>query len=258
MIIKTHTDNRKALAKAISKYTGEQVKYMGLPSFAYQTGSYTIDRDGVIISEDNNDCEKLKQYLIQLGYLEPELETFEISVPIHDMNGIALRNLVYMLHSKQYLLNKAVGRVNFSISETLIQVLKTDPPSDKEAFLALYRADSGESKGVVFDDEKATFTFTLSDNPDKNRAYAEVAAFMAARAKGTSRVSYIEQKPENEKYYFRIWLLRLGFTGNGGKASRKALLGNLKGHTAFRTPADADKHKAKLLAKKSVVCKDEE
>ena len=33
----------------------------------------------------------------------------------------------------------------------------------------------------------------------------------------------------------RIWLLRLGFGGKGGKEVRNLLLKNLKGHSAFRT-----------------------
>lgn len=260
MIIRSHTDNRKALAKAVSEYTGEPLKYMGLPSFAFQTGLYTIDRDGAIISEAEDEYEKLKQYLIELGYLKPELETFEISVPIDEMDGVALRNLVYMLHSKQYLLNKVVGSTSFTVSDRLILSLTNTPPADKDEFLALFEADGGpeENHGIAFDSEKVTFTFALSDNPDKNKAYIEMAAFMVARAKESKRFNPSEQKPDNEKYYLRAWLLRLGLTGDGGKASRKALLQGLKGHTAFRTPADAEKHKAKLLAKKAVACDDKE
>ena len=74
---------------------------------------------------------------------------------------------------------------------------------------------------------------------------------MVAQAREAKRVSAKEQKPENEKYYLRSWLLRLGLSGEGGKASRKALLAGLKGHTAFRTPADEEKHKARLLAEKA-------
>lgn len=260
MIIRTHTDNRKALAKAISEYTGEPIKYMGLPTFAYQTGLYTIDRDGAIISETEDGYENLKQFLIELEYLEPELETFEFSVPINEMDGNALRNLVFMLKSKQYLLNQVIGCTNFTVSDRLILSLTNTSPADKIEFLALFEADSGpeENQGIAFDSEKVTFTFALSDNPDKNKAYTEVAAFMVARAKEAQRVNPLEQKPENEKYYLRAWLLRLGLTGDGGKASRKALLQDLKGHTAFRTPADAEKHKAKLLAKKVVAYDDEE
>ncbi|MDH7567953.1 MAG: virulence associated protein, partial [Clostridiales bacterium] len=42
-------------------------------------------------------------------------------------------------------------------------------------------------------------------------------------------------KGENEKYIFRVWLLRLGFIGNEFKAARKLLLDRLEGNAAFRT-----------------------
>jgi len=42
-------------------------------------------------------------------------------------------------------------------------------------------------------------------------------------------------KGENEKYIFRVWLLRLGFIGDEYKAARKLLLDRLDGNAAFRT-----------------------
>ena len=49
----------------------------------------------------------------------------------------------------------------------------------------------------------------------------------------------------NEKYALRIWLVRMGMGGDEYKASRKILMERLSGHTAFRTPADAEKAKEK-------------
>lgn len=252
MIIKTKTDNRKELVKAVSQFAGEEQSYMGPPSFAYKVGGFTIDRDGVVTSESEEGCEELKTYLREQGYLEQERSDLEISVPIGDMDGDALRNLVFMLKAKQHLLNRVIGRMNFDISDELISALAKAERLDKDEFLALFEASggSGANKGIVFEGDKVTFTFVLSENGDKNRAYAEVAALMVAQAKEAKRVSPKEQKPENEKYYLRIWLVRLGLAGEAGKASRKALLGGLKGHTAFRTLADEEKHKARLLAKK--------
>jgi len=253
MIIKTNTDNRKALVKAISEFTGEEQSYLGLPSYAYRVGEFIIDRDGGITCETDDGYKKLKEHLIELGYLESEVEELNISIPADGMDMNALRNLVFMLHSKQYLLNRVVGRNSFSVSEDLIKALETNPPETKEALLALSGADSYEAtiQGMAFDEETVTFTFPFSEKPAKNRAYAELAAFMVAQAREAKRVSAKEQKPENEKYYLRSWLLRLGLSGEGGKVSRKALLAGLKGHTAFRTPADEEKHKARLLAEKA-------
>lgn len=251
MTIQTRTENRKTLVKAVSEFTGQEQTYMGPPTFAYKVGVLTIDRNGVITSESEEGCEELKSFLAEHGFVEAEKTNLEISVPIDGMDGNALRNLVFMLKSKQYLLNRVVGGTNFSVSDGFVKALTDTPPESREDFISLFEANGGSkaNKGIAFDSEKVTFTFILSDNADKNRAYAEVAAFMVARAKESQRVSPSEQKPENEKYYLRVWLMRLGFGGEGGKKSRKALLQGLKGHTAFRTTADEEKYKARYSKK---------
>ena len=53
-------------------------------------------------------------------------------------------------------------------------------------------------------------------------------------------------KDTNEKYTFRVWLMRLGMMGDEYKVARKILLKNLKGHTAFRTKSQAEVAKEKL------------
>ena len=55
------------------------------------------------------------------------------------------------------------------------------------------------------------------------------------QAKEQKRISPKETIEENEKYYMRIWLLRLGFGGAEGKEIRDLLMKKLKGHSAFRT-----------------------
>ncbi len=256
MELKTNTQDRKALVKAVAEITGAEAKYDGPPSFSYTVDYFTIGRDSVISFDDRADSEEVENLiegLVQRGFIDraDEVDELEISVPIDTADMNALKNLVFTLHAKQYLLNRVTRRDTFAVSDSLVETLETNPPSDYEAFCAALSADTGDITGIVFGEDKVTFTFPVSENPNKNRAYAELSAFMVARAKEATRVSPTEQKPDNEKYYLRTWLLRLGLTGEGGKESRKALLGGLRGHTAFRTPADAEKHKARLAARKA-------
>lgn len=63
---------------------------------------------------------------------------------------------------------------------------------------------------------------------------------MAARinklALDSKRISVKKEPIENEKYYFRVWLVRIGFGGKEHKMSRKLLLSKLfRAHSAFRT-----------------------
>ena len=53
------------------------------------------------------------------------------------------------------------------------------------------------------------------------------------------------QEPENEKYFARAWLLRIGYNGADSKAERNLLLKHLKGHSAFPNDEAAEKHKTK-------------
>ena len=256
MEIKTNTQDRKALVNAVAEITGAEAKYNGPPTFSYSVDYFTIGRDSTLSFDDRADSEEVEnliEELAQRGFIdrEDEADELEISVPIDTTDMNALKNLVFMLHAKQYLLNRVTRCDTFAVSGSLTESLDTNPPTDYEAFCAALAADTGELKGIVFGEDKVTFTFPVSENTNKNRAYAELSAFMVARSKEATRVSATEQKPENEKYYFRTWLLRLGFTGEGGKESRRALLDGLRGHTAFRTPADAEKHKARLAARKA-------
>lgn len=46
---------RKALVGAISQEMNEQVNYLGMPTAAYQVGSYHIDKTGTVTGPDNRD-----------------------------------------------------------------------------------------------------------------------------------------------------------------------------------------------------------
>ncbi|WP_242837307.1 phage terminase small subunit P27 family [Alkaliphilus transvaalensis] len=193
----------------------------------------------------------MRAHLEELGYVETELESLEVSVPIEDMEGLGLQNLIFMLRSKQYLLNRIVGREHFFVHDDFIKTLQTNLPESKEAIIEILQVEGTEViSGLRVEDDKVTFSFPASENPEKNRAYVELVAMMVAHAREAKRISPKASEPENEKYYLRVWLVRIGLGGKGAKGSRKALLEGLKGHTAFRTPEDAEKHKARLLEKK--------
>ena len=72
---------------------------------------------------------------------------------------------------------------------------------------------------------------------------------MVQMAKTQKRIKPQQCIEENEKYYMRTWLVRLGFGGKEGKEVRDILLSKLKGHTAFRTEADKQKWMEKYSKK---------
>jgi hypothetical protein len=76
MTITTNTTDRKVLVKAIAEELGTSATYLRAPTYAYQIGDFTVDRDGNIIGED---FEALRDFLNRNGYAmddaDADLET---------------------------------------------------------------------------------------------------------------------------------------------------------------------------------------
>ena len=242
MRIETKTDNRRKMVQDIAEFTGEELRYVGPPTFSYTVGRLTIDRDGVITSGTEEGEDFLTQFLQEKGYLEAPMDEVKIEIPADTGDGKFLQNLLAMIHARAYLLNRITRYETFAVSDSLIEKLEQLPGENAyEVFQTLLTADSEGLKGLTVEDGKITFAFPLSPDSVKNKAYAKLAARIIKKAKEAKRVSATTVVEENEKYYLRIWLVQLGLAGATNKESRKALLAGLRGHTAFRTKEEAEK-----------------
>lgn len=248
MEIRTTAQNRKDVVNAIREFTGEDSVYLGPPTFAYQVGIFTIDRAGMVTAEE--EVQGLEEFLLEKGVIQREIPMMDVAVPLEEMTAEGMKNLIFLLHSKQYLLNRMVGSHSFTISEKLIGELEEQTPEDLEAFFTLLDKYEDKNRGFSANEEKITFSFPVQDLPEKNAALTELMANMVRHAKTAKRINPKLVMEENEKYYLRSWLLRIGFSGKVAKAKRKVLLEGLKGHTAFRTPQDEEKWKATRSAAK--------
>lgn len=246
--IETTTENRKDVVKAICEITGEDSRYLGVPSCGYQIGKCIVNRTSEVELPDGD--EKLEEIilagLVERGLAEREEETegLEIKIPMGKHTGLSLKNLVFMINSKQYLLNKAVGRKAFRVDEGFLTKLQETEPEGRGEFLELLHSCKGNerNKGFYFTEDEIVFeAFPFSENGEDMGAYAKLASSMCAAALDSKRVNPAETIAENEKYYMRIWLLRLGLGGAEGKKIRQVMLANLKGHSAFRTPEDIER-----------------
>ena len=264
MTVTTNTTDRKALAKALADKLGTTAKYMGPPTFGYQVGDYIVDRDGNIEGED---FEALRDFLQSIGCFpeeetepageqtEPETETpdsgaqdqVSISVPADDLTPTQMKNLIFTLFTKQYLIGKMTGGDLLNIPDNLIARLMENTPETMEDFKALLDAAKEDGlTGFEFAEGKITMTYAAhQDEPERNMLYAMLTARILKAAKEATRVFPERQEPENEKYFARAWLLRIGYNGADSKAERNLLLKHLKGHSAFPNDEAAEKHKAK-------------
>lgn len=238
MRIETNAANRKDVVKAVSGILGEPSKYMGVPTCSYQIGNCTIDRSGAVETEDEKTAELVRAGLLEQGLIETphtEVDETTVSLPVEGMTAEGLKNLIYLIHSKQYLINRAFAEEVFRIPAELVEALGSAEIPDAETFLQTFQNHAEGCRGISFPDGKAAFTLPAINDPDMILAFTHLAAAMAQQAREQKRIKPDETIEENEKYYMRIWLLRLGFGGAEGKEIRDLLMKKLKGNSAFRT-----------------------
>ena len=245
---------RKELVHKLAEHLGIRPVYLAAPSFAYQVGEYTVNRQGNILDSEGQVLEL--EALLADGKEEPVLETIteqketaeantsvetkpialEVRIPLEGYDGRSLRNLLHMIYSKQPLIKKALNLDTDLVSEEAISALDQQPMTTLEHF---QNALGGKScPGIDFDFNKGTITFKLGqggDDPEKVEAATQLLALVNLSARRSKlNISAKVKATDNEKYTFRTWLLRLGMIGDDYKAARRVLLQNLPGNSAFR------------------------
>lgn len=262
MTIHTNLNDRKELARRLIPFNhNEKLHYVGTPTFAFEGHGFRILRSGEIECDDEKTETAITTFLQNEGLLpmpetvqEPESESItvaaprdepdvmKVSVPVDGMDGTQMRNLVFMLHAQQYLLNRAAEHDNICVPDGLIENLQQETITDQTSFFAIYQNYEKDGHGFAITPDMVTFYFSPTGNAMKNRALVELAAFMVGAAKKAKRINPATRKPENEKYYLRMWLLRIGMGTKGSHESRMALLKGLSGFSAFRSEEEARKH----------------
>lgn len=214
MIIRTNVESckRKELVRLLEEQLDTNSKYMGAPTFSYKVGCAYILKDGNVEVEDERNTQNIKLFLVSnklvSGY---EDEATKIVLPFGNEDN--KETILKILHSKQYLLNKALGEERFRIDLN----------------------DDNESKGIRFETDRVIFTgFPFSTNSDTINAYTDLAVKVLAYAREHKNASAEETIEENEKFYMRVWLVRIGLGGKEYSETRKFWMKNLKGHSAFR------------------------
>lgn len=199
---------RKELVKAAGEITGCDPVYKGAPTFAYEIGSFFVDKDGTLIfgDTDSEQAERLVEGLGQRGFaFEKPCDGIVIEIPLEGFTDIVIENLRRIIASKESLIKKAIGANELPIEQTDTAL---------------------KFPWLKFDADSETVA-----------ACSRFICALCAAAKEQKRVNAKEKPVENEKFAFRVFLIRLGFVGNDYKAARKILLKNLGGNAAFKNGA---------------------
>lgn len=208
--------------------------------------------------------ETLRPFLLEQGWLKPEpisepdarpegtaVDEMAISIPAPGITVTALKNLTFMLYSRQELINRMTGEKRLRMTDLLVKRLQEYTPETTEAFTELLddcRA-MGELEGFDFRAGIITISFPFDENhPEKWTAYAGLTYRMIRAAQGATRVVIRHIQTDNEKYAVRSWLQRLGYGGPDLKAERRTLMANLSGCAAFKTKDGMARHQEKYAA----------
>jgi len=245
---------RKEIIKAFGEHFGIVPKYMGVPSFAYQIATqqetYTIDRTGKITTSEGKvvELESLINGRVEEKASEPtgaETTAFEVVVPMEDHTGTTLRNLVNIVYSKQVLIKKSLGiEANIIEDDFSIAINKAKMETLEEFKTAIEDNGAGSCPGIAFDFNNNTITFKFLEgevSAEKVKAYTQLVALLNQNAKTLKHASAKAKDTDNDKFTFRVWLVKLGMIGDDYKSARKVLLENLEGNSAFRSGSKPEK-----------------
>lgn len=206
----TSGKERKRLAETIAREIGVDAIYKKAPTFAYEMDYFHLDKDGVLTFDDKfggDEVERVLDAIAAAGF-EPadEDESHKgIAIQLPMLDGDALSRLEALIESKETLLKKAIGADSLMVGEK---------------------------------DGKLDFPWFPSDaSPEEVKAYMDLVTALSKTAKESKRIIAKDRPVENEKYAFRCFLLKLGFIGDEFKESRKVLLRNFTGSSAFKSGA---------------------
>ena len=205
---------RKKLAEVIAKEIGVDAIYQGPPTFSYKMDYFTVDREGALVLDDEDfgeEAERVLDAIAAAGFTaqEDEMEgSTGLAIQMPAMTGDELSRLEALIESKESLLKKAIGAESLMVDE-----------KDGKLDFAWFKADA---------------------TPDEIKAYMDLVTALCKMAKEAKRITAKDKPVENEKYAFRCFLLRLGFIGDEFKTSRKILLKNFTGSSAFKNGGVSD------------------
>ena len=86
----------------------------------------------------------------------------------------------------------------------------------------------------------------------KIKAYIQFCMAITAQAYNQRSARPDRTVSDNEKYTFRVWLLRLGLIGDEFKTARLHLLSHLEGNIAWRDPAQALRQKERMRERRAL------
>ena len=253
-------EERKAMVGIVGKAVSEKPVYCGAPTFSYKIGAFEITKDGSLCFDDAIDeatVARVRTALREAGFTSEDGED-KVScadtvadAPSRTEAATSETPCEDTAQNDSTPMETAMDTPTFTeTAEADVDSLSISLPRSLFTETALQNLDAlllskGRLIRHAFDIREATYTLTddritfawlhgtITDETAK--AYAEFISKLCLMARTQKRVTAKEKIVDNEKYAFRCFLLRLGMIGNAYKESRKILLQNLTGSSAFKS-----------------------
>ena len=215
--------------------------------------------------------QEIVKQLRRAGAVAGETCGIHVHVNAAPHNARTLRNITNIMYCKEDLIYKAlqvdVARENRycqKVEDDFLEDLNRKKPTTLDGVKYIwYKGEDGSHKHYhksryhclnlhsVF--QKGTIEFRLfnsTTDTEKIKAYIQLCLAISAQALNQTCAGTRKTASTNEKYTFRTWLLRLGMIGDEFAGARKVLLEHLEGGIAWKDPAQAERQKERLRAKK--------
>ncbi len=265
--IELNGKKRKTLVAAISQHLGVEAVYKNAPSYAYEFGAVTLDRENRLHSPAEveqaaltvlldaltgqgfgvGEQEAELQQSLDTGAAEPaqeaevdtpaETEPTAEATPTEEPSAPAEPESATSTAAET---PESKTPVQFTIELPLtgFDPVKLDNLSrliDSKAGL-IRKAMAVPDLPVKLGKETMGFPwFRRELMPQEVTAYTHFLSLLAEMAKRQARVLAVEREVENEKYAFRCFLLRLGMIGSEYGESRRILLRHLVGNGSMKS-----------------------
>lgn len=207
-------EKRKELVNTVSEIIGIPAEYQFMPTCAYKIGrDYTVTKEGNLEISDSADRK-------EIDMLIGELSDKGYDVPLdEEENGLTVEMPLEL------------------IDESTLDRLRKIVENKGELFKAAFKTDNLE---IVAEADKICFPWFTIENDDDADAYCTFISMLCEFAKNQKRINNKPETTDNPKYTMRCYLLRLGMIGAEYKSTRKVLLRNLSGSSAFRKAGNSN------------------
>lgn len=266
--------DKKRLIEAVSSILQAPATYLGAPSFNYQVGGYTIDKDGTLSVPEETREDKTRNLLLSLkiqGFLPveelTELEAEQtaatetpVETSVVEANAESPAETNNTEHSEENPMPNtsvtdftpdtntldAMPAIRTVRSEHTLAIEIPKTTLSGQAFLNLQKivgskatllklALGTDTLDIQFTEGKIRFPwFTLRGIDGEVDAYARLISALVQMAIRQKRVTAKEQPIENAKFSMRLFLIRLGFIGDAYKTARKILTSSLTGNSSWK------------------------